>query len=57
MKNKKQKIKIILTRGIRVVVIRNKHREERRRRVKPYYSNFSLYDMKGEPLVERDFEG
>ena len=34
-----------------------KHREERRTRLKPYYSKFSLYDMKGEPLIERDFEG
>ena len=57
MENKKQKIKIILPRGILVMVIRKKHREERRTRVKPYYSKFSLYDMKGEPLVERDFEG
>ena len=57
MENKKHKIKITLPRGILVVVIRKKHREERRTRVKPYYSKFSLYDKKGEPLVERDFEG
>ena len=38
MGNKKQKIKIILPRGILVVVIRKKHREERRTRLKPYYS-------------------
>ena len=58
MENKKQKIKIILPRGILVVVIRKKHREERRTRLKPYYSTLmrSVYekyspDKKGEEEI------